>query len=85
MLSLKGHQAEQWRVYGKVLGFARVVTLQGWLSTWSGLSSNAEIAKTGPGMTEPAVVINAGRDLDVYPNTHSRLIFDTIRSVDKQY
>ena len=36
-------------------------------------------------MTEPAVVINAGRDLDVYPNTHSRLIFDTIRSVDKQY
>ncbi|MDD9914242.1 MAG: alpha/beta hydrolase [Rhodospirillaceae bacterium] len=67
------------------LGFARVVTPQGWLSTWSGLSSNADIAKTGPGVTEPAVVINAGRDLDVYPNTHSRLIFDTIRSVDKQY
>ena len=67
------------------LGFARVVTPQGWLSTWSGLSSNADIAKTGAAVTEPAVVVNAGRDLDVYPQTHSRLIFDTIRSADKQY
>jgi len=67
------------------LGFARVVTPQGWLSTWSGLSSNADIAKTGPAVMEPAVVINAGRDLDVYPSTHSRLIYDSIRSADKQY
>ena len=67
------------------LGFARVVTPQGWLSTWLGLSSNADIAKTGPDVTEPTVVINADRDLDVYPNTHSRLIFDTIQSADKQY
>jgi hypothetical protein len=67
------------------LGFARVVTPQGWLSTWSGLSSNADIQKTGPAVTEPAVVINAGRDLDVYPKTHSRMIFDTIQSGDKQY
>ncbi len=85
------------RVYGSLLsprpdlmnfqrlGFARVVTPQGWLSTWSGLSSNADISKTGAAVTEPAIVINAGRDLDVYPETHSRLIFDTIRSDDKQY
>jgi hypothetical protein len=67
------------------LGFARVVTPQGWLSTWSGLSSNADISRTGSAVTEPAVVVNAGRDLDVYPKSHSRLIFDTIRSDDKQY
>lgn len=67
------------------LGFARVVTPQGWLSTWSGLSSNADIAKTGPAVSEPALVINAGRDLDVYPNTHSRLIYDAIQSADKDY
>lgn len=67
------------------LGFARVVTPQGWLSTWSGLSSNADVSKTGSDVTEPAVVINAGRDLDVYPKTHSRLIFDTIQSTDKRY
>ncbi len=67
------------------LGFARVVTPQGWLSTWSGLSSNADIAKTGASVTEPAVVINAGRDLDVYPDAHSKLIYDTIQSADKQY
>ena len=66
-------------------GFARVVTPQGWLSTWSGLSSNADIAKTGTSVTEPAVVINAGRDLDVYPDAHSKLIYDTIQSADKRY
>lgn len=67
------------------LGFGRVVTPQGWLSTWSGLSSNADISKTGAAVTEPAVVINAGRDLDVYPQTHSRMIFETIQSDDKQF
>lgn len=67
------------------LGFARVVTPQGWLSTWSGLSSNANINKTGPAISVPAVVVNAGRDLDVYPETHSKLIYATIRSADKEY
>ena len=67
------------------LGFARMVTQRGWLSTWLGLSSNSDIAETGPAVTELAVVINAGRDLDVYPTTHSRLIYNSIRSADKQY
>ena len=67
------------------LGFARIVTPDGWLSTWSGLSSNASIPKNAGSITEPAVVINAGRDLDVYPKTHSQLIFDTVQSADKEY
>ncbi|WP_288902886.1 hypothetical protein [uncultured Sneathiella sp.] len=66
-------------------GFARVMTPHGWLSTWSGLSSNASIPKTGPSITEPAVVIQAGKDLDVFPETHSKLTFNTIQSADKEY
>jgi pimeloyl-ACP methyl ester carboxylesterase len=66
-------------------GFARIVTPHGWLSTWSGLSSNANIPTTATLITEPALVINAGRDRDVYPLTHSRKIFDALASVDKEY
>jgi len=67
------------------MGFARVVTPDGWLSTWSGLSSNANIAKTGHMVSEPAVVIQAGRDLDVYPGTHSKVVFNALSSTDKDY
>ena len=66
-------------------GFARVVTPQGWLSTWSGLSSQANVFKAASAITEPAVVIHAGRDLDVYPVAHSRAIFEAIASTDKAY
>jgi hypothetical protein len=66
-------------------GFARVVTPQGWLSTWSGLSSQANVFNAAAAITEPAVVIHAGRDLDVYPLAHSRAIFEAIASTDKDY
>ena len=67
------------------LGFGRVVAPRGWLSTWSGLSSNANILESGLAVTEPALVVNAGRDLDVHPQAHSRRIFDTLASTDKTY
>ncbi|WP_334129382.1 alpha/beta hydrolase [Sneathiella sp.] len=66
-------------------GFARVMTPHGWLSTWSGLSSNACIELTGPSITIPAVVIHAGKDLEVFPATHSKVNFNTIKSTDKEY
>ena len=66
-------------------GFARVVTPHGWLSTWSGLSSRANVPANAPAITEPSLVINAGRDLDVYPDTHSRRTFDALSSPDKTY
>lgn len=67
------------------LGFARVVTPDGWLSTWSGLSSNANVLNTGPSITVPSLVINAGRDLDVHPETHSKAIHSALGAKDKQY
>jgi hypothetical protein len=66
-------------------GFARVMTPDGWLSTWSGLSSNANIEKTGWAVTEPAVVIQAGRDLDVYPQAHARKILAAVASTDLEH
>ena len=66
-------------------GFARVQTPHAWLSTWSGLSSNANTHLTAPKVTLPALVIHAGKDLDVFPNTHSRKIFEALASEDKQY
>lgn len=67
----------------QLLGFGRLQTPDAWLSTWSGLSSNASIRKTAPSVTEPVVVVHAGRDLDVYPETHTRVIFDSLSSKDK--
>lgn len=69
----------------QLTGFGRVLTPDAWLSTWSGLSSHANLLKNGPAITEPVVVVNAGRDLDVYPQAHSRAIFEALGSRDKTY
>ena len=69
----------------QLTGFGRIQTPDAWLSTWSGLSSNANLLRNGHAITEPVVVVNAGRDMDVYPQTHSRAIFDALASTDKTY
>lgn len=66
-------------------GFGRMQTPDAWLSTWSGLSSNANLLKNAPAVTEPVAVIHAGRDLDVYPRTHTQRILDSLGSTDKTY
>lgn len=65
-------------------GFARVTTPHAWLSTWSGESTNADLAKTGPGIRLPALVVQAEHDPEVYPESDARLIFDSLGSADKQ-
>jgi len=69
----------------QLTGFGRVQTPDAWLSTWSGLSSNANLRTNGHAITEPVVVVNAGRDMDVYPETHSKAIFNALGSKDKTY
>ena len=69
----------------QLMGFGRVQTPDAWLSTWSGLSSNANLLKNGYAITEPVVVVNAGRDMDVYPEAHSKAIFSALGSQDKTY
>ena len=56
-----------WINYGAV-GFGRVVSPEAWLSTWSGLSSQAEIAVTGSRMTLPALQVVYAGDNCIYPS-----------------
>jgi hypothetical protein len=59
--------------YGPV-GFARVVAPEAWLSTWSGLSSRAEIASTGARMTLPALVIDYTGDNGIFPSDTEHIV-----------
>jgi hypothetical protein len=56
-----------WINYGAV-GFGRVVSPEAWLSTWSGLSSRASIARAGPGMRLPALVVSYSGDHGIFPS-----------------
>lgn len=49
------------------IGFARTVTAAGWLSTWSGLTSNACLDETLPDVRVPVLVAHAGRDREIFP------------------
>ncbi len=59
--------------YGPV-GFARVVAPEAWLSTWSGLSSRAELASTGARMTLPALVIDYTGDNGIFPSDTEHIV-----------
>jgi hypothetical protein len=67
--------------YGE--GLARTMSARGWLSTWSGLSSQAALEKTLPGVSIPTLVICAMADLDIYPS-ECRLSFDASAATDKE-
>jgi hypothetical protein len=69
----------------QLLGFGRVQTPDAWLSTWSGLSSRADLLETAAAIAEPTALVNAGRDLDVYPEAHSKAIFRALAAKDKTY
>lgn len=69
----------------QLMGFGRVQTPDAWLSTWSGLSSNANLLKNAPAITEPVIVVHAGRDLDAHLRAHSQPIFEALGSQDKTF
>jgi len=69
--------------YGAV-GFARFCTPESWLSTWSGLASNASLARTAPAIVQPALVIEYTGDQACFP-ADVRAIYDAIAAHDKQH
>jgi pimeloyl-ACP methyl ester carboxylesterase len=69
--------------YGAV-GFARQCTPESWLSTWSGASSNASLAKTAPAISHPTLVIEYTGDQACFP-LDVRQIYDALASSAKRY
>jgi pimeloyl-ACP methyl ester carboxylesterase len=66
--------------YGE--GIGRVMSARGWLSTWSGLRSNAALERTLPTVRVPTLVVNAMADTDIYPS-EARAAFGASGAADK--
>jgi hypothetical protein len=64
-------------------GFARVQTPRAWLSTWSGLSSNADVVKNAAKVTIPSLVIYYRGDNAIFPGD-ARAAFAALAASDKQ-
>jgi len=64
------------------VGFARLVTPESWLSTWSGLSSNATFEKCADAIEQPTLLIEYTGDNCVFPADVGD-IFTSIRSNEK--
>lgn len=50
------------------IGFGRVCTPDSWLSTWSGLSSNASFLRCAPSLRQPTLMIEYTGDNAVFPS-----------------
>ncbi|MFT7651229.1 MAG: hypothetical protein ACI9UU_000331 [Candidatus Azotimanducaceae bacterium] len=63
-------------------GLSRIMTPRGWLSTWSGTSSFANLYETIKGVSVPTLFISADGDMDIYP-AQQRLMIDNAGASDK--
>ncbi len=55
-------------------GFGRLTTPDAWLSTWSGLSSNASFRKCAPEITVPTLVTEYTGDQSAFPGTIQEIL-----------
>lgn len=55
-------------------GLARVMTPRAWLSTWSGLSSQADLPDTIQHVTIPTLIVYADGDCDIFPSEQDELL-----------
>lgn len=69
--------------YGLV-GFGRFTTPDAWLSTWSGLSTNADFVRCAPGVTVPALFVELTGDQACFPEDAKRMVA-ALGSTDKTH
>jgi pimeloyl-ACP methyl ester carboxylesterase len=55
-------------------GLARLMTPGAWLSTWSGLSSQADLPDTIGHVTIPTLIVYADGDCDIFPSEQQELL-----------
>ncbi|SNT16191.1 alpha/beta hydrolase [Rhodococcoides kyotonense] len=67
--------------YGLV-GFGRLSTPDAWLSTWSGLSTNADFVRCAPGVTVPSLFVELTGDQACFPEDADTM-FRSLGSRDK--
>jgi hypothetical protein len=60
-----------------------VVTPESWLSTWSGITSNASLEKCGPELTLPTLMLEYTGDQAAFPSD-MEAIYNGLGSTDKQ-
>ena len=64
-------------------GFGRVSTPRAWLSTWSSLSSNANVLRNGARVKVPSLVVYYTGDNAIFPSD-ARAAYEALGSQDKQ-
>lgn len=69
--------------YGLV-GFGRLTTPDAWLSTWSGLSTNADFLRRAPGVTVPTLFVELTGDQAAFPADSARM-FRALGGADKTH
>ena len=69
--------------YG-VVGFARFCTPESWLSTWSGLSSQANLLRSARAIEQPCLVISYTGDSILFP-ADAQAVFDAVGTSSKRY
>lgn len=69
--------------YG-VVGFARFCTPESWLSTWSAISSQANLLRTAGAIQQPCLVIEYTADPILFPRD-SRAVFEAVGTSQKKF
>ena len=64
-------------------GLGRIMTPAAWLSTWSGLSSQADLPDTIAHVTIPTLLVYADGDCDIFPSEQRELLAKSA-ATDKQ-